>query len=105
MWLFANFGFYNVVKKPGEDCLMVRSGVREDLDRLREQFLPDLGQALDRVGTDYPFRAQVNHEDFGEALIKQISLNLDYSSIQECSEPRIGHTARRRLRQYLVRVI
>ena len=41
----------------------------------REQFLPNLGQALDRVGTDYPFRAQVNHEDFGEALIKQISLN------------------------------
>ena len=57
MWLFTKFGFYSVVQKPGEDCLTVRSRVREDLDPLREQYLPNLGQTLDHVETDYPFRA------------------------------------------------
>ena len=89
MWLFTNFGFYSVVKKRGEDCLTVRSRVREDLDRLREQYLPDLGQTLDHVGTDYPFRAQVSHEDFGEAL-KQISLNLDYSNFKNVVNRELG---------------
>ena len=89
MWLFTNFGFYSVVKKPGEDCLTVRSRVREDLDPLREQYLPDLGQTLAHVGTDYPFRPQVGHYDFGEAS-KQIALNLDYSNFKNAVTHELG---------------
>ena len=89
MWLFTNFGFYSVVQKSGEDCLTVRSRVREDLDRLRDNALPSLGETLDRVGTDYPFRAQVSHEDFGEAL-KKIALNLDYSNFKNAVNHELG---------------
>ena len=89
MWLFTNSGFYSVVQKPGEDCLTVRARVREDMDRLRANGLPALGETVDKAGTDYPFRAQVSHEAFGEAL-KQIALNLDYSNFKNAVNRDLG---------------
>ena len=89
MWLFTKFGFYSVVQKPGEDCLTVRARVREDLDRLRANGLLALDETLDHVGTDYPFRARVSREAFGEAL-KDISLNLNYSNFKNAVNRELG---------------
>lgn len=89
MWMFTKFGFYSVVQKPGEDCLTVRARVREDLDRLRSRGLPDLGETLDNAGTDYPYRAHVSHEAFGEAL-KNIALQLDYSNFKNALNRELG---------------
>ena len=51
--------------------------------------MPDLGQTLDHVETDYPFRAQVRHEDSGETS-KQIALNLDYSNFKNAVNRDLG---------------
>ena len=42
MWLFTRFGFFSIVRKPGDDNLTVRARVAADLDALREQYLPEL---------------------------------------------------------------
>jgi len=68
MWLFATTGFYSVVQKPGETRLTVRTRVRSDLDRLREKYIPELSETFVDVGTDYRYRAFVDHAAFGRGL-------------------------------------
>lgn len=71
MWLFTTFGFFSVVRKPGEPILAMRARARDDLDRLRERCLPELGPTIAGGGTDYPCRAvvrqQLTREEHGDA--------------------------------------
>ncbi|AVF39989.1 hypothetical protein AL486_09935 [Pandoraea apista] len=70
MWLMTNIGFFSTVQKPGTDFLTVRARVKGDLDKLREQYLPELSPAIGHAGTDYPWRATVPHAQFAQALGK-----------------------------------
>jgi hypothetical protein len=70
MWLFAATGFYSVVQKPGETRLTVRTRVRSDLDRLREKYMPELSETFVDVGTDYRYRAFIDHAAFGRGLAR-----------------------------------
>jgi len=45
MWLITSVGFFSIVEKPDDreaGTLTIRARVREDLEALRRQFLPDL---------------------------------------------------------------
>ena len=55
MWLFTSIGFFSVVRKSGEQRLTVRARSSADLDRLREQFMPELSATSTKGGHDYPF--------------------------------------------------
>jgi hypothetical protein len=68
MWLFSETGVYSIVQsRNNRDELVVRTRFREDLDRLRERYLPSLGPVLSHRGTDYQYRAIARKEDFATA--------------------------------------
>jgi hypothetical protein len=68
MWIFTTLGFFSIVQKRGTSCLTVRARAKGDLDALRERYLPALAPTSAKGGTDYPWRATVEHADFAEAM-------------------------------------
>jgi 8-oxo-dGTP pyrophosphatase MutT (NUDIX family) len=82
MWLFTTIGFFSAVQKPGTDFITIRARVRNDLDNLRDKYLPDLTTTIAKAGTDYPWRATVSHVKFAEAISK-IALDIDYGNFKD----------------------
>jgi hypothetical protein len=56
--------------------------VKKDLQNLRQKYIPNLGEIEEGVGSDYPYRAIVSHDDFGEAL-KKMALAIDYGNFKQ----------------------
>jgi hypothetical protein len=81
MWILTSFGFFSVVQKQGSDVLTVRARVREDLERLREQYLPSLSPTTAGAGSDYRYRATVPHEHLALAMAS-IVRHIDYSNFK-----------------------
>jgi hypothetical protein len=81
MWLLIPEGFYSVVRKYGDERLCVRARVREDLDRLRERFLPELTETVETAGSDYRYRAWVEPEQFAAGLA-EIGRGIDYPNFK-----------------------
>jgi len=84
MWIITNFGFFSIVEKQGDKqtgTLTIRARVKEDLDNLREKFLPALGAISEDAGTDYKYRAKAPRLDVSHAL-GQIALDIDYSNFK-----------------------
>lgn len=90
MWLFTTFGFFSIVQKHGESELTIRTRVASDLDRLRQQYLPELSATIRKAGTDYPFRAIVSHEAFGRGLSK-IGTDIRYDNFKSEVTRKMGH--------------
>ncbi len=82
MWLFTKFGFFSVVQKDGDRDLTVRARVKEDLENLKDKYLPNMSKIVVGAGTDYPFRAKVSRAELAEA-IKQIAMDIDYSNFKD----------------------
>ena len=92
MWLATSFGFFSIVQKPGDAAkrtVTVRTRVKGDLEKLRDQYLPQLGSIRVNAGTDYKYRASVSHLDFGIALLR-IGLDIDYDNFKHCVAKRQG---------------
>lgn len=81
MWLLTNIGFFSVVQKENSDYLTIRARVRNDLDNLRRNYLPDLSHSTSIAGCDYPWRATVAHDKFALALGKMV-MNLHYPNFK-----------------------
>jgi len=94
MWLITNFGFFSVVQKPGEKQLTIRARVKKDLENLRQKYIPNLGETLEGVGTDYRYRAKVSHEDFAEATKKMV-FDIDYSNFKNSVAAKQGEKRER----------
>ena len=90
MWLFTTFGFFSAVQKPGDDFLTIRGRSAQDLDRLRERYLPALGPTTMGGGTDYPCRARASHEDLAEAM-GAIVRDVTYSNFKSAVGKEMGH--------------
>ena len=90
MWVTSTIGFFSVVQKTGDDNLTVRTRARGDLERLRETYLPELGEIVEGAGTDYRYRAKCIHQQWAEAM-RLMSLNLDYSNFKSTVSERMGH--------------
>ena len=90
MWLFTTVGFFSIVQKPNNDFVTVRARVADDLDRLRQEFMPELSPTITGGGTDYPYRASISHEDFSCGLSK-IALSLRYSNFKNEVAKLLGH--------------
>ena len=81
MWLLIAEGFFSIVQKEGEKELCVRARVGADLDRLRQTYLPTLGETVETPGSDYRYRAWISREDLAEG-IGEIVRNLNYSNFK-----------------------
>ena len=89
MWVTSTIGFFSAVQKTGTDYITVRSRAQADLDRLRETYLPELGEVLANVGTDYPYRATCSREQWAEAM-RSMAMELDYSNFKSAVAKRMG---------------
>jgi 8-oxo-dGTP pyrophosphatase MutT (NUDIX family) len=90
MWIFTTFGFFSVVQKGGDSVLTIRARAAEDLDRLREKYLPELSPTKTGGGTDYPYRATVDHSAFAGALVKIVG-DLHYSNFKSAVGKTMGY--------------
>lgn len=81
MWLLIPEGFFSVVLKPGDNSLSVRARVREDLDRLRDAYLPTLSATVETRGGDYRYRAWVSREDLADGMVR-LAGAIDYSNFK-----------------------
>ena len=90
MWVTSTIGFFSVVQKPGDDDLTVRARARDDLERLRENYLASLGDIVEGAGTDYLYRAKCSHEQWAEAM-SLMCLDLDYPNFKSAVSERMGH--------------
>ena len=82
MWLMTRVGFFSIVEKDGEQHLTIRSSHREDLDRLRDHYLPGLSATTSHPDSAYPWRATAPQEAVGQALAK-LAADIDYPAVQE----------------------
>ena len=92
MWLFTDIGFFSIVRKPADEndgMVTIRARVCSDLERLREFYLPSLGDILENGGTDYPFRARANQSDFANAL-RLIGEGIEYGNFKSEVQSRQG---------------
>jgi hypothetical protein len=93
MWVFSDVGFFSIVRKPedeDEGMVTIRARVRSDLERLKEFYLPTLGDIVEGKGTDYPYRARSTQSDFAEAL-RQIGQNVGYTNFKNEVGAKQGH--------------
>jgi len=93
MWLITTFGFFSIVdKQAGKSAgvFTVRSRVRQDLERLKSSYLPELTEIVVGGGTDYRYRGtapkQAVARAFGEAIA-----DIDYSNFKNSVAHRQGH--------------
>ena len=90
MWLFTTIGFFSIVQKRGNSFLTVRARVASDLDRLREKYMSELSETIKGQGTDYPYRAAINHEDFARGIMK-LSKEIHYSNFKNEIYKKMGY--------------
>ncbi len=95
MWLFVPEGFFSIViaNELGHE-LQVRARSRDDLERLREAYLPSLGEPVSLPGRDYPWRAFTTREELSECLAKVVDA-LDYGNFKDTVACRLGRARAR----------
>jgi hypothetical protein len=84
MWMLSTTGFISVVCKPADvarDTLTVRARVRQDLEDLRDRWLPELGEIVETRLADYGYRAFVPREAFAAGL-QRLALGIDYDNFK-----------------------
>lgn len=89
MWIFTTIGFFSIVQKRGTTYLTVRARAKGDLDALRDRYLPSLSPTSSKGGTDYPWRATVDHAAFAAAM-KQMVLDVSYDNFKNAVAARQG---------------
>lgn len=88
------FGLFMPALRPpktlGDDPreLQVRSRRKVDLERLRELYLPELGEVIELRGTDYQFRAYCTREQWGQALAL-IAIDIDYVKFKDTPKQKL----------------
>ena len=80
VWLFILEGFFSVVSAEefGKD-IQVRARAEADLDRLRDRYIPTLGESTSLPGRDYPWRAFTTRADLASGLAN-IANAIDYGN-------------------------
>lgn len=84
MWIMTSCGFFSIVEKPEdreEHLLTIRARVREDLEALRDRWLPALGPIQDWATSDYRFRARAPRAAVAAALA-QLTAAIDYDNFK-----------------------
>src|SRR4051794_37474035 len=95
MWLFTSIGFFSVVAYDAHpDTFKVRARARQDLEALRERYLPDL-EIVESDHTDYRFRAFVLRDEWTHAA-QALAADIDYPNFKSVVAERQGNGRARR---------
>jgi hypothetical protein len=89
MWLQTTIGFFSIVQKAGEAHLTVRARARGDLERLRDEYLPELGPIREGEGTDYRYRATAPHDAVAQAVGRLVT-DITYPNFKNEVKRRMG---------------
>jgi hypothetical protein len=96
MWICLPMGMYMPALRPAHTVpagdnrlLQIRSRRFVDLVRLKNEYLPELGEIIELPHTDYEFRAYCTHEQWANALARA-ALDIDYVKFKEQSEKKYG---------------
>ncbi len=84
MWLITPIGFFSVVRKPTDikgKTLTVRARVKEDLQALKANFLPELGDIQASKANDYRYRAIAPQGAVAKAMASLVE-QLDYANFK-----------------------
>ena len=95
MWLFLPFGYYSIAEKkpnskemeimgklPSEDCLVIRTRTKGDLERFLEYVDEDEQSAICHdTGTDYQYRAWVTRSAVAKMMTQFIG-TINYSKFK-----------------------
>lgn len=83
MWIICRYGYFSVVKDPeNKGNVLVRGRVYQDLQQLRDTYIPDAGDIKNKAGTDYPFYYSVRQDAWAEAL-NEIAMDIDYTDFKK----------------------
>lgn len=95
-WICLPMGMYMPALRPahtvpeGDDRLLqIRSRRKIDLERLRNELLPELGPTVRIPHTDYEYRAYCTHQQWAEAMYLA-AMRIDYIKFKEQSEKVYG---------------
>lgn len=93
MWLLTTIGFFSIVQKTkdrGTDVLTVRARAPGDLEKLRDRYLPGLGEIIASPEHDYAFRAFVDRGELAGA-IGRILMDIDYPNFKSAVAQEAGY--------------
>ncbi len=91
MWLYGEFGFVSWVQH-GEDSdgIVVRARVADDLDRLRDRFMPELTATVATPERDYQYRGFIGRTDFAAGLSRLAVDGLGYGNFKNNTRETLG---------------
>jgi hypothetical protein len=84
MWLITPTGFFSIVHKSTDaqaNRMTVRTRVRQDLEGLRAQCLPELGEIEESRTKDYRSRAMALRTEVAAAMAEMVN-RLDYNNLK-----------------------
>ena len=83
MWVVSAVGFFSIVHKPEDPGeLTIRARVREDLEALKEFYLPTMSDIIESDDSDYRYRGFDSKEAVSEAL-GEIAKDIDYRNFKD----------------------
>lgn len=92
MWVMTSFGIFmpglrpaHTVAEGDNRLLQIRSRRMRDLEILRAEYLPGLGDIIKIEHTDYQYRAYCTHEQWADALAR-LALDIDYVKFKDTTE-------------------
>jgi hypothetical protein len=92
MWVMTSYGIFmpglrpsHTVPEGDNRLLQIRARRIQDLEILRKEHLPGLGDIIRIEHTDYQYRAYCTHEQWAAALAK-IAMDIDYVKFKDTTE-------------------
>jgi hypothetical protein len=92
MWIITKIGFFSIVQKEWNQpnhTLTIRARVRKDLESLRA-YLPDMGEIVESLDSDYRYRAVADRKTVSEAMAK-LAADIDYDNFKNEVASRQGY--------------
>jgi hypothetical protein len=90
MWMFTQTGFFSVVQDRNDKSkLHIRARFREDLERLRAQYIPKLA-IKHTPQADYAYRAEMSRRDY-VLLASALAAAVDYPNFKDRVTDEQGH--------------
>lgn len=92
MWIMTSFGILMPSLRPAdtvsdgdEKTMQIRTRRRKELEILREEFMPELGEIIFMPHTDYEYRTYCTPQEWSDALTR-ITLAIDYTKFKPTTE-------------------